>query len=49
MQLCAQAAVEPDPEKLMALVGEINGLLGEKECRLGIFLSRNTGSEESEA
>ena len=36
MELCAQAAVEQDPEKLMALVNEINKLLKEKEQRLGI-------------
>lgn len=35
MELCAQAAVEQDPEKLMALVNEINKLLKEKEQRLG--------------
>jgi hypothetical protein len=34
MQLCAQAAVEQDPEKLLVLVREINRLLGEKEERL---------------
>jgi hypothetical protein len=32
--LCAQAAVEQDPEKLMELVREINRLLIEKEARL---------------
>jgi 7,8-dihydro-6-hydroxymethylpterin-pyrophosphokinase len=32
--LCAQAAVEQDPEKLMELVEEINRLLKEKEARL---------------
>jgi hypothetical protein len=36
MELCAQAAVEQDPEKLMALVREINSLLEEKEQRLGL-------------
>jgi len=34
MELCAQAAVERDPEKLNALVKEINRLLREKEDRL---------------
>lgn len=34
MQLCAQAAVEQDPEKLLVLVREINRLLEEKEQRL---------------
>lgn len=37
MQLCAQAAVEQDPEKLLALVKEINDLLEEKERRLGLL------------
>jgi hypothetical protein len=36
MELCAQAAVEQDPAKLMELVREINNLLEEKERRLGI-------------
>jgi hypothetical protein len=30
-QLCAQAAVEQDPEKLMELVREISRLLDEKQ------------------
>ena len=33
-QLCQQAAVEQDPEKLLALAEEINRLLNEKEARL---------------
>ena len=33
-QLCELAAVEQDPEKLLALVKEINRLLDEKEKRL---------------
>ena len=33
-QLCEQAAVEGDPEKLLTLVAEINRLLSEKEDRL---------------
>lgn len=37
MELCAQVAVEQDPEKLMALVSEILELLEEKERRLGIL------------
>jgi hypothetical protein len=37
LELCAQAAVEQDPEKLMALVQEINDLLEQKERRLGII------------
>ena len=34
MQLCADAANEQDPKKLMALVDEINRLLEAKEDRL---------------
>jgi hypothetical protein len=34
MQLCEQAAVEQDTEKLMTLVNEINRMLDEKEKRL---------------
>lgn len=34
MQLCALAAIEQDPAKLLALVREINRLLEEKESRL---------------
>lgn len=34
MQLCEQAATEQDPEKLMALIAEINRLLEAKERRL---------------
>jgi uncharacterized protein with LGFP repeats len=33
-ELCSQAAVEQDPQKLMALVKEINELLAQKERRL---------------
>lgn len=36
MELCAQAAIEQDPAKLIELVREINSLLEEKERRLGI-------------
>jgi hypothetical protein len=32
-ELCAQAAVEQDPEKLMQLVTEITRLLGEEQER----------------
>jgi len=32
-QLCAKAAVEQDPEKLMDLVKEISRLLDEKQAR----------------
>ena len=34
MQLCEQAAVEQDAEKLLALVKEINRMLDEKDRRL---------------
>jgi hypothetical protein len=34
LELCAQAAVEKDPDKLLVLVREINRLLEEKESRL---------------
>ncbi len=37
MELCKQAAVEQDPQKLMAFVKEINDLLEAKERRLGIL------------
>jgi len=33
-QLCELAAIEQDPERLLALVKEINRLLDEKEKRL---------------
>lgn len=32
--LCEQAAIEQDPERLMALIREINQLLEDKEKRL---------------
>jgi hypothetical protein len=34
MQLCEQAAVEQDAEKLLVLINEINRMLDEKERRL---------------
>jgi hypothetical protein len=34
MELCQQASVEEDPEKLMELITEISRLLDEKETRL---------------
>jgi hypothetical protein len=37
LELCEQAAVEQDPQKLMALVKEICELLEAKERRLGII------------
>ena len=50
MNLCEQAAVEQDPEKLMALVYEINRMLEEKEDRLKnqrITRPKNGTSESS--
>jgi len=35
MELCEQASTEQDPEKLLALVQEINRLLEAKQERLG--------------
>jgi hypothetical protein len=37
MELCAQAATEQDPDKLMVLIKEITELLEVKERRLGIL------------
>jgi hypothetical protein len=34
IELCAQAADERDPQKLMRLIDEINKLLAEKEARV---------------
>jgi hypothetical protein len=45
MELCAQAADEQDPEKLMALVKEINTLLQAKEKRLGLRPEPLAGTE----
>jgi hypothetical protein len=48
LELCAQAAVEQDPKKLIRLVTEINDLLEEKERRLGIVPpQRLAGAEGS--
>lgn len=41
MQLCSQAAVEQDPEKLLELVRQINDLLEQKERRLGILPTKD--------
>jgi hypothetical protein len=38
LELCALAAEEQDPQKLMELVSEINRLLEQKERRLGSSL-----------
>jgi hypothetical protein len=42
LELCKQAAIEQDPQKLMALVKEINDLLEAKERRLGIILPKDS-------
>src|SRR5215469_3288349 len=49
MQLCAQAATEEDPMKLIALVNEINDLLEQKERRLGMLRAGKGDSETSMA
>ncbi len=44
MELCAQAAVEQDGEKLMELVRQINALLEGKERRLGVLPAKPTNN-----
>jgi hypothetical protein len=39
MELCEQAAVEQDGEKLLKLVEQINDILEAKERRLGVLPS----------
>ena len=34
MTLCAQAAVEPDPKRLLALISEVNDLLEQREKKI---------------
>ncbi|MHB8215119.1 MAG: hypothetical protein ACYDDS_03475 [Candidatus Sulfotelmatobacter sp.] len=46
MELCAQAAIEQDPEKLHALVEEIDRLLQEKEDRLKKYRLKEDRVEE---
>ena len=46
MQLCEQAAIEQDPEKLLALVREINDILEAKERRLGILPDGQHGNHQ---
>lgn len=47
-ELCEQAAIEQDTDKLLALVTEINKLMKEKEDRLrAARLSPNEKSEKS--
>jgi hypothetical protein len=43
MELCELAAQEKDPEKLMALVAEIDRLLGEQKQRVENPNSRTKG------
>jgi len=45
MELCERAAEEQDPEKLMALVKEIDRLLQEKEDRLAAFRKQDRENE----
>ena len=45
-QLCEQAAVEQDPEKMLALITEINRLLSEKEERLRNLRLRPDGKRD---
>ena len=47
LELCAQAADEQDPEKLMQLVEQINQLLEEKEARLLGTKSNESASQMS--
>jgi len=47
-QLCEQAAVEQDPDKLMELVKEIERLFSEKEEQLKANRARNDVPEKSE-
>jgi len=46
-QLCAQAAVEQDPQKLMDLVKEISRLLDEKQSRSRVEHG-NPGQEDGD-
>lgn len=48
MNLCEQAAIEQDPDKLMDLIRQINQLLEEKERRLKGG-SNNTNRNASKA
>jgi hypothetical protein len=44
VELCAQAATEQDPERLMELVTEINRLLTEKQERLNNLRVNSQGT-----
>jgi len=47
MQLCELAVVEQDPEKLMALITEINRILDEKDRRLKRVHARESSNASS--
>ena len=47
MELCARAAVEQDPDKLLILVKEINRLLEEKEHKLKSSLPPSEPTEKT--
>jgi hypothetical protein len=47
LELCEQAAVEQDHDKLMQLVSEIDRLLAEKEQRLKAKANKASGSKTS--
>lgn len=47
MELCEQAAVEQDPEKLFQLCLELDGLLAEKETRLRSATERTAEAAKS--
>ena len=36
MQLCEQASKEPDPERLLELVQQVNALLEERDTQLNV-------------
>ena len=46
MLLCDQASTEQDPEKLLALVQEINQLLEEKRSRISALNEREPRAEK---
>jgi len=47
MELCAQAAEEQDPKKLMRLIAEIDRMLSEKQERLTLPGSGESADESS--
>ena len=50
-QLCEQAAIEQDPERLLLLVGEITELLQQKQERLSRqrFKAQSSGDTQNES